>query len=725
MRIFCAELRKLFTSPIFIFVAAAALILNIYLCMSAKPVTISDEEYKSFYGSIEGLSETEKIDHIDNALNELYSSEITYETIMKRGFYRNEAEQAVLVRDYKDYLNGIDEAAKNMTSISIFADKNSFTYRNISITPGAYDGVRDVTPEYSPSRGILMAIDNNSTDIMLIFIVLTAVTVLFIKEREASIIGLLKPLRYGRQRLAVVKSLAVFSVCLLFGLFICGSSLLIGLVRFGLGDMSRPIQSLEGFLGCNLPITVGQTVMLIYLVKIAAVFLAGLVFECLCTALFPGFAYLGAGAIAAVEIFLYVTVENTSWASSLGKINLAAFVRSSELFKTYLNINLFEQPCNIITVTIISLTLGIIFAFAGEMLLFSRISVKDHKSVQIIPSIRYIPKKPFSYGLYKAFVTHKGLFIIMIIAALHIWSAANYTISYNVDDLWYHSYCDTLSNMTDEQAEQYIEEETSRFEKLYSSMGSAGSAQVLQQIYEQLQAETGFTKAAEQQRYINSLDSSNKAMFYQTGWRRLFGAEGFAEDMALTLSASLGISFAISPLISYDRRRRLGFLLYTNKHGRKHYFGQNLVLTAIISFLISSVINIPHFVGILSLYKTEGAEFSVRCIEEFNGFFDISITTYAVLLFLLRTVFLVLCGIIVLFISSKCKSTYTALLISLAVFALPIMLYLAGAEFILPLCMPFSVNRGVIEGAWVYPLIVVAGSGFVMGNYGILKNKNE
>ena len=714
MRIFCGELRKLFTSPVFIFAAAAAVVLNIYLCLSAKPVNISDEEYKSFYSSIEGLSETEKTEYIDNALNELYSSEITYESIMKREFYRREAEQAALIRDYEDYLKGIDESAKNMTSISIFADKNSFTYRNISITPAAYNGVRKVKPQYSPSQGILMAADNTGADIMLIFIVLAAVTVLFIKEREASVIGLLKPLKYGRQRLAAVKSLTLLSVCVLFGLILCGSSLLIGSARFGLGDLSRPIQSVEGFLGCNLPIDAAQALILIYLFKISAVFLAGLVFECLCTALFSGAAYLCAGAVSAVEIFLYAAIENTSWASSLGKINLAAFVQSSELFKTYLNINLFEQPCNIITVTVISLTLGILFAFAGEMLLFSRIDLKDHKSVQIISSIRHIPKKPFAYGLYKAFVTHKGLFIIMIIAALQIYSSANYTISYNIDDLWYHYYCDELSQKTSEQAEQYIKEESSRFEELYDSIGNASSAMVLQQIYEQLRAEQGFTKAAEQQRYIDSLDSTNKAMFYQTGWRRLFGAEGFAEDMTLTLLAALGISFAISPLISYDNRRRLGFLLYTNKHGKRKYYGQNLMLTALVSFFISAAVNIPHFIGILSLYQTEGAEFSVRCIEEFNGFFDISITAYAALLFLLRTVFLVLCGMIVLYISSKCKSTYTALLISLALFALPVMLYLAGAEFILPLCMPFGVNREIIEGAWVYPLIVIGGSGFVM-----------
>lgn len=711
MRILGAELRKLFTSPIFIFVTAAAIILNIYLCFSAKPVNISDEEYKGFYGELEGMSENEKTEYIENSLKELYSLEITYENVMKREFYRKEAEQAKLVRDYKDFLSGIDEAAKNMTSVSIFGDKNSFTYRNISKTPAAYDSVRAVEPKYSPSQGVLMAIDNNSTDILLIFVVLTAAAVLFIKEREASVIALLKPLKYGRKRLAAVKSAALLLVCLAFGIIILGSSLVIGEMRYGLGDLSRPVQSVEGFLGCNLPITAGQAMVLIFFFKAAAVFLAGLIFECFCTILYSIFAYIGAGVIAAVEIFLYATVESTSWLSPLGKINLAAFVQSGGIFKTYLNINLFGYPCNIITVTVISLTVGIALAFAAELLLFSRISVKDYKAVQILPSIRYIPKKPFSYGLYKAFVTHKGLAVILIIAAVQIYSAANYRISYDTDDLWYHSYCDTLSKMTEEQAEQYIEAESKRFEELYNSLTAADPLAVLK-IYEELQAQQGFIKASEQQYYINSLDSQNKAMFYQTGWRRLFGAEGFGEDMTLALLAAFGISFAISPLIAYDNRRKLGFLLYTNKYGRKKYFRQNFALTAIIPFLISSVINIPHFIGILSLYKTDGAEFSIRCIKEFEGFFDISITAYIVLLFILRTVFLILCGMTVLYVSSRCGSTYTAMLISLAIFALPVMLYLAGAEFVLPLCMPFSVNREIIGCSWIYPAVIIAVNGF-------------
>ncbi|MDE6733462.1 MAG: hypothetical protein K2J77_11380, partial [Oscillospiraceae bacterium] len=78
--------------------------------------------------------------------------------------------------------------------------------------------------------------------------------------------------------------------------------------------------------------------------------------------------------------------------------------------------------------------------------------------------------------------------------------------------------------------------------------------------------------------------------------------------------------------------------------------------------------------------KTEGAEFSIRCIPEFEFFFDIPIAAYIVLLCVLRTVSLILCGWIILLISAKFNNVSATLLVSMAVFALPVILYLAGAE---------------------------------------------
>ncbi len=719
MRVLFCELRKLFSSGIFIFIVLAAVILNLYLCFSAKPVGFSDEQYQAFFEELESVPDNEKTAVINAKVDELYNGEFTLETIEQRGFLLGELEQAELIADYKNYLDEIDVSAERMTSVSIFAEKDSFAYKNIVRTPAAYNTVREVTPAYSRSEGILLAVDNPACDIMLIFCALTAVIALVVKERESGITALIKPLRHGRAHLASAKSAVVLICVILTGALLYGSALAVGAVRFGLGDLTLPVQSLKGFIGCNLPINIGSAIARIFVVKLAAAFLAALIFECLCTAFYSIYAYIATAAITAIEVVLYVFIDGNSWAAIFGKVNIAALIESAEVFKNYLNINIFGEPCNIIAVTGIALTAGIIGFFALQNFLFSRIEIKDFKTRQLIPTSRYIPKKLFSYAVYKQFITHMGALIILLILGIQIYLATNYRIEFSSDDMQYRAYCVRFSEMTERQADEFAEAEKRRFEELHERVLTADFNESMK-IYDELNAESGFERAYKQQRYISALDSDDKAMFYQTGWRRLFGADGYAEDMRLTLFAALGICFGISPLIAYDNRRRLGYLLYTNLHGKREYFRRNIAVSAIASILISAVVNAPHMIGILSLYKTEGAEFSIRCIPEFERFFDIPMVAYIALLCVLRTVSLILCGWMILFISAKCKNVSAVLLISIAIFALPVMLYLAGAEFVLPICMPFSVDREIIENAWWY-IVIMFGFCIVTGIYIQLK----
>ena len=580
MRVLFCELRKLFSSGIFIFIVLAAVILNLYLCFSAKPVGFSDEQYQAFFEELESVPDNEKTAVINAKVDELYNGEFTLETIEQRGFLLGELEQAELIADYKNYLDEIDASAERMTSVSIFAKKDSFAYKNIVRTPAAYSAVREVTPAYSRSEGILLAIDNPACDIMLIFCVLTAVIALVVKERESGITALIKPLRHGRAHLASAKSAVVLICVILTGALLYGSALAVGAMRFGLGDLTLPVQSLKGFIGCNLPINIGSAIARIFVVKLAAAFLAALIFECLCTAFYSIYAYIATAAITAIEVVLYVFIDGNSWAAIFGKVNIAALIESAEVFKNYLNINIFGEPCNIIAVTGIALTAGIIGFFALQNFLFSRIEIKDFKTRQLIPTSRYIPKKLFSYAVYKQFITHMGALIILLILGIQIYLATNYRIEFSSDDMQYRAYCVRFSEMTERQADEFAEAEKRRFEELHERVLTADFNESMK-IYDELNAESGFERAYKQQRYISALDSDNKAMFYQTGWRRLFGADGYAEDMRLTLFAALGICFGISPLIAYDNRRRLGYLLYTNLHGKREYFRRNIAVSAI------------------------------------------------------------------------------------------------------------------------------------------------
>lgn len=700
MRVLFCELHKLFSSGIFIFIVLTAIALNFYLCCTATPVEVSDEQYKAFYCELDGLTNNEKVTKINAQINELYGAEITIETLNQRSFLQRELEQAELIAYYKDYLDEIDASAERMTSVSIFANKDSYAYKNIKSTPSAYSAVRDTSPVYTQSEGILLAVNNPACDIMLIFCTFTAVIVLIVRERESGIPTLIKPLRNGRAYLAIMKSAAILLCVIISGILLYGSALVVGMARFGFCDFGLPVQSLSGFIGCNLPINIGTVILLIFSVKIVAVFLSALIFECLCTAFFSIYAYILMAAITAVEILLYV-VDGNYWLDVLGRINLAAFTQSIELFKTYLNINLFGEPYSLLLVTLCSLLIGTIAFFILQNVLFSHIVIKDFKTGHFSPTPRFIPKKPFSYAVYKQFITHKGLLLILFVLAVQGYLSANYSIEFNTDDMRYRAYCVQFSQMTEPQANTFAEAEKRRFEQLHQNLLTADFNEAIK-IYDELNAESGFNRAYEQRCYIASLNIKNKSMFYQTGWQRLFSTDGYAEDMRLTLFAVLGVCLSVSPLIAYDNRRRLGCLLFTNLHGRYEYFRHNIIVSALESMLISIAVNAPHIIGLLSLYKSTGAEYSIRCIPEFEFFFDIPIFAYVILLCIMRTIVLILCGWIILFISSKCNIVSVSLLISAAIFLLPVMLYLVGVDFILPLCVPFSVNREIIEKSWVY-----------------------
>lgn len=581
-----------------------------------------------------------------------------------------------------------------MTAVSIFADPNSFAYRNIIKTPSAYDRVRSVQPVFAPSNGVLLAAQNVPSDILMLFIIFTAVTVIFYKDRESGITGLIKPLRYGRTRLALAKTVTVFTVCLFTEGILFLMNLWIGSVRYGLGDLSRPIQSLAGYLGCNLRITVSQFLALTFVYKLLALFICALIAQAFFIRLKNVTAYLLLILIGGVETALYLLISGTSVLSVFKQINLAAFVNSSHLFVTYTNINLFSYPINLMgTTTVFIILLIAVFIFV-TVKLYDTISISEIKKTHRRLFRHKAHKGLFGYTLYKEFVMHKGAIILIAALAFQIYSAYNYTRPYNTQDNFYRAYSSDAYNLSSAQEvyEYMIEEK----EELRAGLEAAMSGQFYDNEY--------WTKRNAFERLVNQYNNAMKVlggknlpgyMYYTTGYEDMFGVNGFRQDFVLGLVAILGICFAISPLIAYDNRARIGFL-YTTKAGKRTYFTHNAMTAAIYAALISIAVYIPYYVQMLVAYGTVGIFEPVSAIAQYSKLGGVSVFGYLILLTLFRIVSLIVFSELVLFVSYKSKSPTTATILMLAIFALPIVIYLAGADFIQWLCWPISGNREIL-----------------------------
>ncbi len=692
--IFRNEIYKLLHQKMFVLVTVCAFLLNIYIsCSQTFGMYCPAKEYKEYYALAEGKTFSEAYDYSiarrDNMFGGWEAGKWEVRQMMNE-----EIEQLKAVGTYHQYLQSIDDAAATMTAVSIFADPSSFAYRNIVKTPAAYDGVRSVQPVFAPSNGVLLAVENTPSDILLLFIIFTAVTVIFYKDRECVIVGLVKPLRYGRTRLALSKTAAVFSVCLLFGGGFFLLNLWIGSVRFGLGDLSRPAQSLKGFLGCNLRISVRQLMILIFVYKILAMFVCALIAQSLFICLKNTTSYFILLLVGGIETALYLLISDTSFLSPLKQINLAAFVNSAHLFKTYANINLFGFPINLLGTTTAMLAILTILLIFVTARLYENISISEvKKSRKRIIKIKP-PKRLFSYSMHKLFILHKGLLIFAAVLAFSLYSEYNYVRPYSSSDNYYRAYAaEAYSKQSPVEVYEYMSTTADELAEGYKAAMSGGLSD-----NEYWSKRSGFEKLVNQ--YNNAVNLSardvSNFLYYTTGWEELFGLNGFKSDYKLGLVAILGICLAISPLIAYDNRARIGFLLYTTKAGKRTYFEHNAAVAAIFTLMICLAVYVPHYVEMILTYGSEGLFEPVSAISAYAKLGGLSVFRYLILLTFYRIISLTVFAELVLLISYKCKSPTTATVITLAAFALPIVIYLAGADFMQWLCWRVSGNREIM-----------------------------
>lgn len=728
MKVFRDEAYKLLTAPIFLIVTALAVLFTLYTCAAAKPVPISDAEYREFHSEVSSISGAEgKAAYIQALLEQEMQSE-THDLEWRAhiDFYSAEAEQAKAVRDYRSYLDGIKASAKKLTGISIFADKDSFTYKNALQIPKVYEKVSEVSPEYISSEGVLLALDDRAIDITLMLVLFTAVFILIAKERETGIMGVIKPLKKGRTFLCNAKLILLLLTAVICSVLLYAIALTVGAFRFGAIELSAPMQSLRGYLACDVPISIFQGIVIIIAVKVLTAFLLAMILYLLCTRLGAVGSVMMTVAVIAAEYSLYSRIPFTSKLAPLSGINLITFLDSANMLKTYQSLNLFGYPVGCGFVMVICISIGIAVTVAAADLLFSsmKISVRTRSRRGLMTG--YIPKKPFTYTAYKYLVMHKGFVILVIVILILLYSALTLKTPYDPDDRRYKYYCDTVSEMSESEADEFIASEERRFESLYLELISPDTSEYRNvQIATELNAKAGYDRAKVQYEHIKALGLGSKAMFYQTGWNELFGVNGYEGDMCRALVLMSAMCLTILPVIAYDRKRNMQYLINATKHGRL-YYGHNILFAAALGTVLAVVCYLPNCLAVMSLYGTKGIENSIRCLPEYKAFADVPIWCCLILLMLARVIVAAMISVIMVSISSASKSTVTSLILGAAVFVLPILIYLIGFAPALGFCAPLSIGHEWLDrGVAVLANAIVYFGGTVAALINLNKNASS
>jgi len=697
MRVITTELKKLFGNKIFLLIIAAVMILNAYLMFrTANSGESSPADYKAVFSELSDLSDTEKIDWIDKQLNNFSEDQLYNRNVLSELY-----EECSNIVGYREYLENIKSQAESMKSVSIFAKPNTFNYRSITKTPSAYENVQDVQPAFDISNGIILATDNSFTDILCIFIVIFIVLSVIISDREQGMSGLLFALKRGRSYLLFMKIAAAAVTILGVILLIYTENLIISEQLYGLGNLFRPVQSINGFIGCNLKISVAGYLILYILFKFISIFAIGAVLSLIAVNTKNTVTFYGISAILfIIESILYIKIHPLSIYSIFRYINLISFTKTNNIFCNFKNINFWNYPVALIPISIIAvLSIAAICVGLSAILYSKKRNLEFHKiGLKInIKKNNKIHSKLY-YTFYKSLIMQRGFIVVIAFIAISGIMNQNFVKKYDVTDVYYEYYADMLKGKITQDKLDFIDSESLRFNDIQlkiDNLYQTGYSLEKNELYKALAPSHGFNLIKNRIDEIKDIDGVQ--IFYDTGYRRMFGITDDDDDMKYAFVAVLLCIFLISPLAANDKRYRMSSIINSTSSGRNRYIIRNITVASAYGLFAALLWIIPYIITIFQYYGSDGLKATIRSIAFFKYFIiDMTVLQYLIFISLLRIIFSVFLSLIMLWVSMKCKSAASAILINFAVFALPVLIYLLGAEFIINIGFNPLLNVNVI-----------------------------
>lgn len=629
---------------------------------------------------------------------ETFSPRYTANLEQETAFLGKVWEEIQQVSAYPAYLDDIQNKADNLSGISIFApaEHGGFSSRNIQKTAADYQAMRGISICYDGSQGFLSATGFFVTDLLALLMLFVLSCILIFDEKQKNLFSLVRVTPRGRLPTISAKlfTLGISSACVVLLLF--GGNLLYCAVTMGLGDLSRSLQSVGSFLGSTLRMSVGQYLLLFLFTKWLACWIAGsLILLVSVLSRHPAVALLSAAALFAVSFGMLAWIPSQSDWNLLKYLNPAAVLRTNELYRQYLNFNLFGRPVNLIPAVFwfllaagALLIAGVLFAFVYKrQVRANRISLRRTPLSFLRPRQR--GTSVFFQEGYKLLLLNKAaLFLLLfaVLTALALPTSPDYLPS---DELVYRQYMTALSGKMSPEKQQFLDQESAALEdaaekvqaislRLENGEISQSQADLLTRPYNAVLARQQiFDRVLQQVAY--SSEHPDASILYDTGYRKLFAASGNALSL-LPLMVFSVLCFA--SVFAMEYKNNAARLICVTPLGRKKTAAAKLLLSILLAIPLCLLSVLPELARVCLTYGLPGLSYSVQSLPLYANLpswlpvWGFLLLHYGFQLLGCVSVTLVVCAL-----SLRLKNSIYAIMVSFLLLGVPILLNAMGLGF--------------------------------------------
>ncbi len=678
---FLAECRKLFSwKPLFIILALLLSVNAFLLFNQEQSKKVSPSFYHVLWEEIEDKTDAEKLDYLKQELkNESFYNEdgtVDYDRYILTDRFREQLES---ILSYDEYIQSIENKTSSFASGMFNIDKNSFAYRKNTRLPEVYKDVKDTIPVFDISDGIIKLTENRYSDLFCGIFLFIAAILMIICDREQNTIFLLRSTKNGRQSLLLNRFFIMFMISVTVTLIFFTESLIICRYFYRFGVLSRPVQSLDGFIGCALPVSVLEYILICFFTKCIFMFLLGSAFIFICqTAKSNLHIYITTAILLGAEYVLY---KKTSGLFS--QLNIFCISDINQMTKTYQDINLFGYPFSRLNISFITM-LTIIAFFIVLSIYFDKKHISSYRNYSFALKKKNTKRvlSPIGYVFYHSLIVQKAIYVCAALVIISAFQFFSFNKPYDINDTYYHAYVEQTEGSFTDAVNKFFDEENIRFnsiEEQYDKLSESGkNTAQLYSLEKQLEPRQAMQELENHIQKTNESIKNETCVFYDSGYIRLFS---FLSDEKVTiiLIAMIYLVFIVSPFIASDFENGMINIIRSTTCGKRSYY-KGKILTALIYAAFANIILwIPYLILIIKKYTLPYCSSLVQNIRGFEQFpFHISILTFGAAYFLIIFIAIIFSSMIMLLISRCAKSRMSAIILNSCIFILPPVLKLIG-----------------------------------------------
>ena len=606
-------------------------------------------------------------------------------------------------QEFSEFIDDMEQRETTIQGFAIFNQVSSFTKQSILKTSNDYRALENVIIKSDNNTAIESISNYPIPDLALVTIIVFLCIFLFVRERDNGVLLLMKTQPRGHTNAILAKFLVLFSI-IIGGCFLFYLIPLLALNHwYGLGDLSRSIQSIPMYRNCIFPITVLEFLVLAILLKSFLYVVFGAIISCIFIFIRNSlkcfsFVLLFIG----VQYLLYVVLPlNSSW-NYFKCINFFYCLNLKELIGNYINLNLFHRPVNAFyIVLVLGSIIGVVMIVCSVVIFNSHYSFKsENKLVSVLNRIEYMFKTIFAHTslfwheIYRQYIHHKvGVLLVLLIGICILDCSKNQTqVFFSVEEASYQSYISILEGKITSKTKTYIESEREYYNNLEEKIkqlsedpSSNNNASIIMSINFEIQNRKGGFELIEQQytTLIERYKEKNAVYLVNENAYHSLLENRFLDYKVMAINIFLLIIIQ-SILFCGDNKNNAIRVIRTTRNGRSKLYYYKLGIGLLSTTIVFVCSYLPRYFNFVKVYGASSMDAPLnnltRYIEVQSG---ITIGHTLLALLVTKFVFSIIVTFAIVYLSIKIRNYMATLLVSTVIlFFSSIFLYLkTGVSF--------------------------------------------